>query len=121
MYSYKKILAPENLFSQLSLRMVNFHGLSLVHLLPLFYPIFTIHVWIRIHKATEYGSNTDPDPQHWFKQNFEQRFLPYNFELNYLVFVRFFSRAEMYSKESELVIGFFFKKFLTKWHNLPKY
>ena len=24
-----------------------------------------LHVWIRIHKAPEYGSNTDPDPQHW--------------------------------------------------------
>ena len=21
---------------------------------------------IRIHKADEYGSNTDPDPKHWF-------------------------------------------------------
>ena len=22
-------------------------------------------MWIRIPKAPEYGSNTDPDPQHW--------------------------------------------------------
>ena len=23
-------------------------------------------IWIRIHEAPEYGSNTDPDPQHCF-------------------------------------------------------
>ena len=26
-----------------------------------------LHVWIRIHKAPEYGSNTDPDPQHYIQ------------------------------------------------------
>ena len=29
------------------------------------YFILFLHVWIRIHKAPEYGSNADPDPQHW--------------------------------------------------------
>ena len=29
--------------------------------------ILYLNVWIRIHKSPEYGSNTDPDPQHWFK------------------------------------------------------
>ena len=24
-----------------------------------------LSLWIRIHKASEYGFNTDPDPQHW--------------------------------------------------------
>ena len=26
--------------------------------------ILNLHLWIRIHKAPEYGSNMDPDPQH---------------------------------------------------------
>ena len=25
-----------------------------------------LHVWIRIQEALEYGSNTDPNPQHWY-------------------------------------------------------
>ena len=31
----------------------------------LFFSLY-LHVWIRIHKATKYGSITDPDPQHCF-------------------------------------------------------
>ena len=31
--------------------------------------ILYLHVWIqtrlRVHKPPKYGSNTDPDPQHW--------------------------------------------------------
>ena len=29
-----------------------------------------LHVWIRIYKAPEYWSNTDPDPQHWLQIQF---------------------------------------------------
>ena len=38
-----------------------------------FYPIFTCvdpdPYSQQAHKAPEYGSNTDPDPQHWLKPN----------------------------------------------------
>ena len=42
----------------------------ILNLLPLFYPIFTcvdpvlLGIQIRIHKAPEYESNTNPDPQY---------------------------------------------------------
>ena len=34
--------------------------------LSLFFLCGSVYV-IRMHKVTEYGSNLDPDPQHWFK------------------------------------------------------
>ena len=50
-------MAKKIFFSQLSLWMMN---------LCLYFVLY-LYVWIRIHKAPEYGSNTDPNPQHWHK------------------------------------------------------
>ena len=55
-------MAPDELFSQLSLWTVNLCPKSYTFCL---YFILYLHVWIQIHKAPEYGSNTDPNPQHW--------------------------------------------------------
>ena len=30
--------------------------------------VFVFGIRIRIHKAPKYGSNTNPDPQHWKRQ-----------------------------------------------------
>ena len=60
--NYRKIIVWE-VFSQLSLWMVNSCPKSYTFCFSF---ILYFHVWIRIHKAHEYGSNTDPDPQHWF-------------------------------------------------------
>ena len=70
-FNCKKIMAPEELFSQSSLWKVNLCLKSSTFCLILSYiflcgsgSVFGIR--IRIHKAPEYGSNTnaDPDPQH---------------------------------------------------------
>ena len=69
-FNYKKIKAPENVFS------LNGEFLSsILHLLPLIYSIFTMcgsgsvyqrRVRIRVQKVAEYGSKLDPDPQHCY-------------------------------------------------------
>ena len=63
--NYKKVMSPEEIYSQLlvSLWILN---LCLKCYTFCLYFILYLNVWIRIHKASEYGSNTDPDPQHWF-------------------------------------------------------
>ena len=62
-YIFKKLEKPNiNLrkFTQLSLWIVNFYVKSIFCRNFIVY----LHVWIQ--KAPEYGSNTDPDPQHCF-------------------------------------------------------
>ena len=64
--NYKKVMSPEEIYSQLlvSLWILN---LCLKCYTFCLYFILYLNVWIRIHKASEYGSNTDPDPQPWFE------------------------------------------------------
>ena len=54
-------MSPKEIFSQLSLWTVNLYLKSYI-----FCYCFNLylHVWIRMQEAREYGSNTDPDPQH---------------------------------------------------------
>ena len=62
-------MSPKEIFSQLSLLIVN------LYLKYYSFFIFLSYIYIcgcgsefgiriRMHKATEYGSNMDPDPQH---------------------------------------------------------
>ena len=63
------MIVIEEIFIQLSLRIVNF-CLNLTHFATHLSYIFmcgsgsVLGIRIRIQKAPEYGSNTDPDPQH---------------------------------------------------------
>ena len=52
-------MAPEELFSQLSLWMVN---LCLKYFSFCIYFILYLHVWIRTYRAPEFESHTGPDP-----------------------------------------------------------
>ena len=56
-------MSPKEIFSQLSLWIVNLYLKS--YIFCLHFNLY-LHVWIRIQEAPEYGSNMDPDPQHWF-------------------------------------------------------
>ena len=55
-------MAREELFSQLSLWIVNLFTKWYTFCLNF---IIYWHGWIRIHESPEYGSNMDPDQQHW--------------------------------------------------------
>ena len=59
--NYNNKMSPKEFFTQLSLLNVNLYLKS-----DIFCPNFFLyfHLWIRIQKAPENGSNTDPDPQH---------------------------------------------------------
>ena len=61
-FNYKK-MAPEELFSRLSHWIGNLCPNS--YTFGLYYILY-LHVWMWTHKASEKGSNTDPDPQHWW-------------------------------------------------------
>ena len=56
-------MLPKEIFTLLSLFIVNFYPKSCTVLLH--FILYLRHVLIRIQKASEYGSNTDldPDPQ----------------------------------------------------------
>ena len=56
-------MSPKEICTKLSLWIVNFYLKSYIFC---FHFTLYLHVWIRIQiqKAPEYGSNTDPDPQH---------------------------------------------------------
>ena len=64
--NYKNKMSPKEIFSQLSLWIVNLYLKS--YIFCLHFNLY-LHVWIRIQEAPEYGSHTDPDPQHWQKQS----------------------------------------------------
>ena len=56
-------MSPKEIISHLSLWIVNLYLKSYTFCL---YFILYLHVWIRIriHKAPEYGSNPNPNPQY---------------------------------------------------------
>ena len=60
-------MSPKEIFQSVeSLNCEFTYTTYILHLLPLFNPIcIYIHVWIRIQKTPEYGTNTYLDPQHW--------------------------------------------------------
>ena len=65
-------MSPKEIFNQMSLWIVIYilNLLSFAFILSYIYmcgsgSVFGIR--IRIQEAHEYGSNTDPDPQHWFE------------------------------------------------------
>ena len=57
-------MSPTEVFNQLSLWIVNLYLKSFPFFL--YFIVYSL-VWIRIHKAPEYNSNTDPDLQHCIK------------------------------------------------------
>ena len=61
-------MAPEELFSWLSAGLGNLCLIVKTYTFCLFLYYCTVYfhvwIWIRIYKAPEYGSNTDPDPKH---------------------------------------------------------
>ena len=57
-------MSPKEIFTQLSLWIVNLYLKSYNFLSP-FILYLHVWIWIRIQKAPEYGSNTDPGPQHY--------------------------------------------------------
>ena len=65
-------MSPKEICSQLSHWIGNSFLKS--HTFCLYFILF-LHVWIRNHKAPEYGSSTDPDPQHWLEPVFCIRIL----------------------------------------------
>ena len=62
--NYKKVMSPEEIFSPFSLWIVNLCLKS--YTLCIYFILYLHHVWlwIRIHKAPDYVSNTDPFPQY---------------------------------------------------------
>ena len=79
---YNNQMSPKEIFTQLSLWIVNFYvkvvselWIFILNLISFAFISFYIYmcgsesvflIRIRIHKAPEYGSNMDPDPQHCF-------------------------------------------------------
>ena len=62
-------MSPNEICTQLSLWIVNLYIKSYIFFLHFILYRYRIYMCgsglIRIKKAPEYGSNTDPDPQHW--------------------------------------------------------
>ena len=51
-------MSPKEIFSQLSLRILNLYLKSFTFCLYFILVCMYVHVWIRIHKAPEYGSGS---------------------------------------------------------------
>ena len=78
---YNNQMSPKEIFTQLSLWIVNFYvkvvselWIFILNLISFAFILFYIYmcgsgsvflIRIRIQKAPEYGSNMDPDPQDW--------------------------------------------------------
>ena len=56
--NYKNKMSPKEIFSQLSLRILNLYLKSFTFCLYFILVCMYVHVWIRIHKAPEYGSGS---------------------------------------------------------------